>query len=201
MKSTKISITIILTAVIVIIVNILSENYKLRLDLTEGKEYTLSNATRNILNNLDKPVTVTVYFSKNLPPRIGNISGEIKDLLIEYGDRSKGMVVYKFINPNESDELEHEAVQNGIHSIMISLREKDQVKQQKAFLGAVVSMGKEKEIIPFFQPGSGMEYSLSAAIKKLSVVDKPSIGLVQGHGEPYLSDIIQVYNELSVLYK
>jgi gliding-associated putative ABC transporter substrate-binding component GldG len=181
-------------------VNILSENYKFRLDLTERKEYTLSKATRDILNNLDKPVTVSVYFSKNLPSRIANVSGELKDLLIEYSDRSKGMVVYKFIDPNESDEMEKEAVQNGIHPIVINLREKDQVKQQKAFLGAVVSMGKEKEIIPFFQPGSAMEYSLSAAIKKLSIVDKPSIALIQGHGEPFVSDMGQVYNELSVLY-
>ena len=66
-RSAKISSTIILIVIIVIIVNILSENYKFRLDLTEGKEYTLSNATRNILKNLDKPVTVTAYFSKEIP--------------------------------------------------------------------------------------------------------------------------------------
>ncbi len=200
-KSTKIFTTIILVVVIVIIVNILSENYKFRLDLTKNKEYTLSNATRDILKIIDKPVTITVYFSKNLPARIGNLSGELRDLLIEYGERSKGMVVYKFINPNESDEMEKEAVQNGIHPIMINVREKDQFKKQKAFLGAVVSMGKEKEIIPFFQPGLAMEYALSTAIKKLSVTDKPSIALIQGHGEPFISDIMQVYNELSVLYK
>jgi gliding-associated putative ABC transporter substrate-binding component GldG len=201
MKSAKISSTIILVAVIVIIVNILSENYNFRLDLTEGKEYTLSNATRDILKSLDKPVTITVYFSKDLPPNIGSISGSLKDMLIEYGNRSDGMVVYKFVNPNESEAMEREAVQNGIQPLMINVREKDQVKQQKAYLGAVVSMGKEKEKIPFIQPGSAMEYALSTAIKKLSVTDKPSIALIQGHGEPSISDIIQVYTELGVLYK
>ena len=35
-------------------------------------------------------------------------------MLIEYGNRSKGMVVFKFVNPNEKVELENEAVQNGI---------------------------------------------------------------------------------------
>jgi len=49
MKSAKISTTIILVVIIIIIVNILGENYKFRLDLTEGKEYTLSKATRDIL--------------------------------------------------------------------------------------------------------------------------------------------------------
>ena len=187
--------------IIVIIVNILSENYKFRLDLTEGKEYTLSNATRNILKNLDKPVTITAYFSKDLPPNIGDISGNLKDMLIEYSNRSKGMVVYKFVNPNESDALGNEAVQNGIQPLMINVREKDQVKQQKAFMGAVVSMGEDKEKIPFFRPGAAMEYALSTAIKKLSVVDKPSIALIQGHGEPPADEIVQAYTDLSILYK
>jgi gliding-associated putative ABC transporter substrate-binding component GldG len=200
-RSAKISSTIILIVIIVIIVNILSENYNFRIDLTEGKEYTLSSATRNIIKNLDKPVTITAYFSKDLPPNIGNISGNLKDMLIEYGNRSDGMVVYKFVNPNESDVLEREAVQNGIQPVMINVREKDQVKQQKAFMGAVVSMGDEKEVIPFFRPGAAMEYALSTAVKKLSVVDKPSIAIIQGHGEPSLDEIMQAYTELSILYK
>lgn len=199
-RSAKISSTIILVTVIVVIVNVLSENYKFRLDLTENKEYTLSTATRSILKNLDKPVTITAYFSKDLPPNIGNISGNLKDMLIEYGNRSGGMVVYKFVNPNETDQLEQEAVKNGIQPIMINVREKDQVKQQKAYMGAVVSMGDMKEKIPFFQPGSAMEYALSTAIKKISVVNKPSIALIQGHGEPSINEIVQVYNELSILY-
>lgn len=199
-RSAKISTTIILIIVIVIIVNILSENYNFRIDLTEGKEYTLSIATRDILRKLDKPVTITAYFSKDLPTNIGNISGNLKDMLIEYGNRSNGMVVYKFVNPNENEATEREAVQNGIQPLMINVRDKDQIKQQKAYLGVMVSMGNSKESIPFLQPGSAMEYSLSTAIKKLSVVNKPSIAIIEGHGEPEINEIIQVYKELSILY-
>lgn len=199
-KSAKISTTIILIIVIVIIINILSGIYKFRLDLTEDKEYTLSKATTDILKNLEKPVTVTAYFSKDLPPNISNISANLNDMLIEYSNRSNGMVVYKFVNPNEDDEIEREAVENGIQPLMINVREKDQVKQQKAYLGTVISMGEEKEIIPFIQPGSAMEYALSSSIKKLSIIDKPSVALVQGHGEPSLNEIMQVYNELNILY-
>jgi gliding-associated putative ABC transporter substrate-binding component GldG len=199
-KSAKISTTIILMLALVIVVNILSENYNFRIDLTEGKEFTLSKATKDILKNLDKPVTITAYFSKDLPPNIGNISGNLRDMLVEYGSRSNGMVVYKFVNPNENEATEREAVQNGIQPVMINVRDKDQIKQQKAYLGAMVSMGNAKENIPFIQPGSAMEYALSTAIKKLSVVSKPSIAIIQGHGEPDISDIMQVYKELSILY-
>jgi gliding-associated putative ABC transporter substrate-binding component GldG len=200
MNTSRISTTILLVAAIVLIINILSENYSFRLDLTEEREYTLSKATNDILKGLDKPVTITAYFSKDLPPNIGNIQENLKDMLVEYGNRSNGMVVYKFINPGEDEQLEREAVQNGIQPIMINVREKDQVKQQKAWLGVMVSMGEDKETIPFIQPGSAMEYALSTSIKKLSVTNKPSIALIQGHGEPYISDVVQAYKELTVLY-
>jgi len=199
-KSVKISTTIILILIIVIVVNILAENYNLRIDLTEGKEYTLSKATKDILKNLDKPVTVTAYFSKDLPTNIGNISANMKDMLVEYSNRSNGMVVYKFVNPNENEATEREAVQSGIQPVMINVRDKDQVKQQKAYMGAMVAMGNSKESIPFLQPGSAMEYSLSTAIKKISVVNKASIAIIEGHGEPQLNEIMQVYQELSILY-
>ena len=200
MKTAKISTTILIVVLIVVVINILSESYNFRIDLTEDKEYTLSRATRNILKDLESPVTVTAYFSEDLPPNIGNISGNLKDMLIEYSNRSDGMVVYKFVNPNENEETEQEAVNAGIQPLMINVREKDQIKQQKAYLGAVISMGDKKEIIPFLQPGSAMEYALSTAIKKLSVTIKPAIAFIQGHGEPGLSEMPQVYQELSVLY-
>ncbi len=200
-KTAKISSTILLTAAILIIVNILSENYKFRLDLTEGREYTLSPATRNILKDLEKPVTITAYFSKDLPPNIGNIEGNLRDMLIEYSNRSEGMLVYRFVNPNENEEAEREAVNNGIGPVMINVREKDEIRQQKAYMGAIVSVGEEKEIIPFLQPGAAMEYALSTAIKKLSVVEKPAVAIIGGHGEPSIGELSQAYAGLSVLYR
>ena len=41
---------------------------------------------------------------------------------------------------------------------------------------------------------------LTTGIKKLAVQDKPSIGIIQGHGEPPLSELSQVYQSLSILY-
>jgi ABC-type uncharacterized transport system involved in gliding motility auxiliary subunit len=46
-----------------------------------------------------------------------------------------------------------------------------------------------------------MEYSLSSSIKKLSVIDKPVIGFLQGHGEPPLQAFSQVLASLNILYR
>lgn len=196
----KITISVILIVAILFLANLISQNLFFRIDLSESKNYTLSKATKDILKKLQEPVTVRAYFSENLPPNVAKGKKDFKDLLIEYNTRSKGMVVYEFINPNEDEEKEQEATQAGIQPVLIDVREKDQIKQQKAYMGAVVTMGEHKDRIPFIQPGGAIEYTLSKAIKKLSVIDKPSIGLLQGHNEPSISEIVQSYNELTVLY-
>lgn len=191
--------SIALIAGILLLVNILSNQFFFRLDLTEDKQYTLSNATKNILSNLENPVTVTAYFSDDLPTQFAKNKRDFQDMLVEYANLSKGMVDYEFISP-ETDEQKQEAAQNGIQPLLINVREKDQMSQQQAFMGAILKMGEQQELIPFIEPGGGMEYALSTNIKKLAVLDKPSVGLIQGHGEPSLSELGQAYQELSILY-
>ena len=200
MKSNLFS-TIALTIGIVILINLLAYEYHVRVDLTEDNQYTLSEATREILENLEEPVTVKAYFSKDLPPNIVRTREDFQDLLIEYANLSDEQVVYEFINPNEKETYEQEAIENGIRPVLINVREKDQVKQQRAFLGATLHLGEKKEVIPFLQPGAAMEYALSTAIKKISIDEKPVVGFITGHGEPSLDEMAQAREQLSVLYE
>lgn len=196
----KLLITTILTVGIVLVINFLSNEVHLRLDFTDDKQYTLSKATLDILKNLEEPVTIKAYFSKDLPASVGKTSQDFHDLLIEYSNRSNGMIAYEFINPNEDEASERIAVQSGVQPVMINVREKDQVKQQKAFLGATLSLGEKKEVIPLVQPGTAMEFALTTAIKKISVASRPSIGFIAGHGEPPLAEMGQAMDQLDVLY-
>lgn len=192
--------TVLLTIGIIIVVNLLSTDYFARIDLTESKSYTLSTATEDILEELIEPVTVKAYFSENLPPAIELTRQNFKDLLVEYSSIANGNIVYEFINPNESDELKQEAIQAGINPIMINVREKDQMKQQESYMGAIIEMGDQQEVIPFMQPGEAMEYTLTTSIKKIAVTDKPSIALIKGHGEAGVTNIKQGTEALRVLY-
>lgn len=192
---------ILIVAGILILLNILANRFFLRLDFTADDRYTLSTATKNILKELDDPITVTAYFSEDLPPQIAQTKSDFKDLLIEYANKSKGNVLYEFINPNEKEELEQEAMKAGISPVVINVREKDQSVQKKAYLGAIIKYGDKTEVIPFMQQGAAMEYALSTSIKKLTVSNKPLIGFIQGHGEPTFSEFQQAMASLSVLYQ
>ena len=192
--------TVILISAILLLVNILARQYFVRFDLTKDKQYTLSNATKNILQSLEEPVTVSAYFSKDVPTDIIKTRNAFVDMLLEYSSISKGMLDYEIIDPSDDTELQQQAAQNGIQPVLINVREKDQASQQRAYLGAVLKMGDRQEVIPLVQPGLAMEYELSTKIKKMAVVDKPSIGLIQGHGEPGLSQLQAAYQSMSILY-
>ncbi|MEM7550216.1 MAG: Gldg family protein [Bacteroidota bacterium] len=201
MKKSKIISQIVILTIIIVVINLISNQLYFRLDFTADQRYTLSDATIDILKDLDEVVTVTAYFSENLPTQLLQNKQDFKDQLIEYEKRSGGSLVYKFINPNAEEELEQEAQQNGIGPVIVNVTENDKVQQLRAYMGAVIQMGDEQEIIPVVQPGSSMEYALTTSIKKVSILDKPKIGLLQGHGEAGIATIDQVAQQLSVLYE
>jgi gliding-associated putative ABC transporter substrate-binding component GldG len=199
MKSNLFTTALLISGIIVVI-NLLGNEYHLRWDLTEDHQYTLSAATKDILNKLEEPVTIRAYFSKNLPPHVGKTRQDFQDLLVEYASLSDGQIQYEFIDPNSRESNEQDATEKGIQPVLINVREKDQVKQQKAFLGATVQLGDKSEVIPFVQPGAAMEYSLSTAIKKIAIDKKPVIGFLQGHGEAPMVEMGQAMQQLNVLY-
>ena len=184
---------------ILLVVNLLSNEYFLRLDFTEDNRYTLSDATENIIEELDKPVTVKAYFSKGLPPQANKVKRRFREMLVEYANLSDDMLAYNFINPADK-QTQREIAQKGIRPVMINVQKEGGASQQRAFMGAEIKYGSKSEVIPLIEPGAAMEYSLSKAIKKLTVEEKPDVAIIQGHGEPMSSKLGQVKDELNVLY-
>ena len=190
MKSINIKIAI--GILLFIVINFLANKLFFRMDLTENGEFTLSKATKDIIKNLDQKIKVTAYFSDDLHIDLDKRREELKDMLSEYSNVSKGNIEYEFKAPNKDPKIEEEAMAAGIQPVMIQQREKDQSKQQKAFLGAVLTLDQTKEVIPFIPPGTSIEYSLTTSIKKLAVKEKPVIGFIQGHGEAAIQELSQV---------
>ncbi len=194
------TIQLVLIAAVIIALNMLSNKFYSRLDLTQDRIYTLSDATINILNDLNEPITVTVYLTEDLPAGMMKSINDFKSMLIEYADESNGMLAYEYIDPSKDKETERKAMENGVMPTLINVKEKDQVSQKKAYLGAIIQIGDQKETIPIINQGEGLEYALSSSIKKMADMDKITIGFIQGHGEPQLMAFQQVLMDLGVLY-
>lgn len=196
----NINLRILIIFAIIIVLNVISLNFFFRLDLTADGRYSLSKATKDIVSNLDETVTITAYFTKDMPSYLIETKQDFKDMLVEFKSLSGGNVLYEFLDPNQDQEVEQKANQNGVRPMLVNDRQKDQLTQKKVYLGAVIQIGGEKGVIPVIQPGSAMEYDLASTIKRLSVVNKPKVGLLQGHGEPSPQAMMQVMQQLMVLY-
>ncbi len=199
-KRQNLATGILLTIAIVVVANVFSYFYFFRIDSTKERRYTLSPATKDILNSLTKPVTITAYYTENSIPAISRARSDFKDILIEYAARSGNKVVFNFVNPNKSDSLEKTAQHNGIAPFPVQVREKDEMKSVKVYLGAVVKMGDKMDVLPLIDPNGSLEYDLSNSIKKLSIDKKPLVGFLSGNGEPALNEMQQVDMSLSALH-
>ena len=185
---------------VLVMLNLVISGLQVRLDFTEDKRYTLSSSTQDILSNLEQVVTVRVYFSEELPPELISFKQEVRELLTEYETAAGGELVYAFENPNKDEEAEQKAQREGISPVNVNVRRRDKMEQLRVYMGMTLRLGNKKEIIPFLQTGRSPEYSLTLAIKKLSLKEKKKIALLQGHGEPQLEQLKELLSSIEVLY-
>ena len=69
---------------IIFLINIISYNRPIRIDLTDNKIFTLSNSTKSVINKIEDNLVVSIYFSDDLPSVLSNNSRFIQDILEEY---------------------------------------------------------------------------------------------------------------------
>ncbi len=186
---------------ILILANYIADQVFLQFDMTEDNEYTLSKPSEDIAKSLQDPVTVTAYFSGQLPPQLIRIKSQFRDFLNEFRAYSGGNLEYNFIDPNKNPEAEQKAQRAGIRPVLVNVRKRDQVSQKRAYLGAVFRYEGKNEIVPVIQPGAGMEYTIASTIKKLTETKKPKIGLLQGNGEPGRQEMPQLMQQLQDRYQ
>ena len=70
--------------VLIILFNLVSATLFFRIDLTSNGLYSLSKASKNVVNTLGEPLTINVFFTRNLPAPFNNIERYLQDLLQEY---------------------------------------------------------------------------------------------------------------------
>ncbi|HYB10742.1 MAG TPA: Gldg family protein [Alphaproteobacteria bacterium] len=161
-------------------VNILAEGaFKATsLDLTQGRIYTLSKGTRELLADLKEPVTLRFYFSTRLGeqvPTYANYAARVRELLERYVSLSSGRIRLEVYNPEPFSDAEDRAVGYGLQGVSLG-NEGDQV-----YFGlAGTNSTDDEQIISFFQPDRErfLEYDVTRLIAGLENPKKKIVGLI-----------------------
>jgi len=121
-----------------------------RADLTQGRLYTLSDATRTYLAQLQEPLLIRGYFSAQTHPLLAPLVPQIRDLLQEYEVAGGGKVRVEVIDPADHPDLEREAgEQYGIHPVAFQTASKYQAGVVNSYFDLVVKYGDQFEHLGF----------------------------------------------------
>ena len=143
-------------ATLLVLLNILLANIWLnrldspRLDLTEGKLYSISNSTHQFLGQLEEPLLIRGYFSAKTHPLLAPLVPQLRDLMREYAVAGKGKVKVEFIDPAQNPELEQEANERfGITATPFQVADRYQASLVNSYFNILVQYGSEHQSLGF----------------------------------------------------
>ena len=167
---------------ILVLINFLSTRRFIRADLTEDKRYTISKATKNVLDTLDDIVTITAYFSTN-PAEVAQIRRDVRDVLEEYNAFSKKLQI-DFVNPADFDDGQKQELRfKGIPEVQINVVKKDKAEIANVYMGISIGYSGKEEILPIVRSTANLEYELTSTILKVTTKEAKTVGFLTGHGE------------------
>lgn len=169
-----------LLAILFVTLTILSSVFLkgMRVDLTENSLYTLSEGTRNILRNMDEPVTLTLYFSEDVSrdlPQFRSYARWAGEMLEEFSDHSNGMLTLRRVDPRAFSPEEDQAAQFGLQSAPVG------TAGDVLYFGLVGTNTLDgQQVMPFLQPDKEkfLEYDLARMVSSLSHPQHKRVGLI-----------------------
>ncbi|HEX3652202.1 MAG TPA: Gldg family protein [Rhizomicrobium sp.] len=204
---------IVLAAIIFVALNIAADATftTTRLDLTENGQYTLAQGTKNILGDLQEPITLKFYYSKKAAADYASVTSyaaRVRDLLNEYVALSHGKIMLQEFDPEPFSPAEDQAQANRLTAAPTQ-------NGDPVYFGLVgTNTINGTETIPFFTNDREpyLEYDLSSMIYRLSHPKRPKVAILsslplqagpggmmamlQGNARPYV-----LYQQLTQTYQ
>jgi len=180
----------------------------MQIDMTQGHIYTLSPGTKQILTGLKEPVTLRLFYSRQLGstvPAYGSYADHVREMLRDYASVSNGKVRLEFYDPEPFSDTEDRAMAYGLQGVPL-----DQGGSRIYFGLAGTNLEDDERTIPFFQAERErfLEYDLTKLVYDLSNPKRPVVGVMsslpldgdprammmtQGRGpggQPYASSVL-----------
>jgi ABC-type uncharacterized transport system involved in gliding motility auxiliary subunit len=182
-------LALLLAAILAVGVNMLADRLlaRARLDLTQNRLYTLSDGTRQVLQGLQDPVTLRLFYSRRLGaqiPAYGAYAERVRAMLDEYVSVAGGRVRLEVLDPEPFSETEDRAQALGLQGVPV-----DQSGEQVYFGLVGSNLLDDERTVPFFQPDRErfLEYDLTRMVWELSNPRRPVLGVLSSlplNGDP-----------------
>ncbi len=188
------------------VINIVASMLHFRIDLTSEKRYTLSNATKKLLSNLDEQVTITVFLEGEMPAGFRRLSNSSNELLQEFREYAGSNLQINFQKPGEDLDdsarvsfLSYLSDSLGLKptNVKVTAKAGEAQEERLVYPGAVISRAGRDVAINFLQgldlqggyeslnkAEALLEYKFAHAIQKISIDSVQNIGYLLGNGQP-----------------
>ncbi len=173
----------IMFLLITILSAVLGEMIPGRIDLTNNRIFTLSNATKQTISTLPDVVQIKFYASSELPAQLLPVKRDVQDLLRDYKAESKGNITVEIKNPSGDADVVQEAVADGIQEVQFNVIGDEELQVKNGYLGLAISYADQKESIPYIQTTNDIEYQITSLVKKITVKNKKKVYFLASHGE------------------
>lgn len=195
----------VLLLLLLVAVNYLFSLFRFRADLTAEKRFTVSPATRQMLEKLDSRVDITLLMAGDMPAGFKKLAGGATDLLNEFKEISSNNISYRVEKPGENiNDSARAGLADSLRMLGINptnvkaqTKEGEGQEEQLVYPGAVIRYKDRAIGIDFlqgqnFQDGINslnnaealLEYKLASGIDKITRDTVPLIGYLTGNGEP-----------------
>jgi gliding-associated putative ABC transporter substrate-binding component GldG len=212
----------VLFLVILVAVNIAASFTRARLDLTEGKRYTLSEPTRRMLKNLDGTVRIKVFLKGKFPSGFRHLSESVRELLEEFRRYAGHRISWQFVDPlaglSDSAQARVKDSLTAMGIMPYNVKAQQDLSQgmsvQLIFPGALVDYKGHQLAVNLLQPQPGLdplktlnhsaallEYDFMHAIAQLSRPEPPLVAYMLGNGECLTPEAYDALNVLQQNYR
>jgi len=204
---------------IVCVVLFIGSFLRVRADLTNEQRFTLTPATREMVEELPDIVYVKVYLTGGLPADLQRLSQAAKDLLDEMRAYQPDKIQYSFIDPNAStDEKTRKQIydqlqEQGLTYSSIRLQEAGAYSERIIFPGALVTYRDKTVPVQLLKTQlrapdaeivnrslNNLEYEMASAFRQAITLKKPRIAFLEGQGELSGMQIADMTNLLKEQY-
>lgn len=166
-----------------------------RLDLTQEKRYTLSDATIKILESVEKPLTVDVYLEGDFPASFRQLQNETKFMLEEFR-KINPKIDYKFIDPIKTKMSKDTLAAMGMQPSILPDMKDGKISEIVMFPFAAIKYNSYGTSIPLIINQTGidadqqltrsienLEYNFASNIKAITEEKKKNIGILINQDE------------------